>query len=447
MTGWRVAVAPGATAVRLAGHDPGNPSDGGPRLIAEAPASVAPADLLADLLSGPPVELLWVHPTGRHPAPPHGLAPRVRPVPAAVAAAWDVTGPVVVVDAGHTGTEISLLRPDVPPMVRRTGVGGALLDQVTRSLLGDRVTLVQARRAREALSLLPEVHLTDRRGHRLRLRATTLRTVLARELEPIVDAVRSVLVADDAVDPPIPVRLVGGLARTPLLAELFDAAGIAPVDVAPRPEVAAVLGALRLPSEEPAPVPPRPVAVSYLPSPRSRSGIRLALVGCCVVGAAAAVAASAATDPAPPPEQRRIVQYGYSAAVPDGWVHSGGLPERRRSLLTPIDAPRGADVVAIEQTPLGYDSAAEPDRARAELRARFDAAVAAGEPLTDFDPDAEFAGRAVVTYRQADDHPVDWYVVFEGDSQLSVGCRATPARRAMVDAACATVVASLRRTG
>ena len=59
------------------------------------------------------------------------------------------------------------------------------------------------------------------------------------------------------------------------------------------------------------------------------------------------------------------------------------------------------------------------------------------------------AGRPVVVYREAGGASaadVDWYVVLDGDAQLSVGCRHTRARADDVRAACATVVGSLRRT-
>lgn len=448
MTGWRVAVHPGATTVRLAGYQPDGPSQGGPRLLAEAPAGVAPAELVAELVSGTPIELLVVHPTGCRPEPVGAPPYPVRPVSVAAAAAAGTRGSLVVVDAGHTDSEVVLLRPGTPPVVRRIAVGGARLDQVTRSLLDDRVTLKQARRVREALSLLPEVVVTEPHGGgRRRLRATTLRSALALELQPIVTEVQQMLATNGRVQPPPPVRLIGGLARTPLLAELLDAAGIAAVEVAQRPEAAAVLGALRLPPAAPEhPVPASPPAVPHLPPTRSGRGVRIAVGSVCVTGLAITMLAARPVDPAVTPPSDQLVQYGYAAAVPPGWAHTGGLPERRRSLLTPVDAPRGADVIAIEQTPLGYDSDAEPQQARAELRARYDAAVAAGEPLGDFDPDTEFAGRRVVTYRQTGDYPVEWYVVFDGDSQLSVGCRATSARREAVTRACATVVASVRRT-
>jgi len=55
-----------------------------------------------------------------------------------------------------------------------------------------------------------------------------------------------------------------------------------------------------------------------------------------------------------------------------------------------------------------------------------------------------------VTYRETvrgpDRAEVDWYVVLDGEAQLSVGCRHTAAGAARVAAACATVVDSLHRT-
>jgi type VII secretion-associated protein (TIGR03931 family) len=145
-----------------------------------------------------------------------------------------------------------------------------------------------------------------------------------------------------------------------------------------------------------------------------------------------------------------LVQYGYAVRIPVGWAHTGGLPERRRSLLTPAGAPDGSDLISVERTLLGYDAEAEPQRARAELRAEFDRAVAGGAPLAGFDGDARFAGRIVVTYRETargtDRAEVDWYVVLDGEAQLSVGCRHTAAGAARVAAACATVVDSLHRT-
>jgi type VII secretion-associated protein (TIGR03931 family) len=80
------------------------------------------------------------------------------------------------------------------------------------------------------------------------------------------------------------------------------------------------------------------------------------------------------------------------------------------------------------------------------MRAVFDRSVAAGAPLSGYGT-AEVGGRTVTTYRQPerDGAVVEWYVVLDGESQLSVGCRHTPAGTDAVRAACATVVGSVRR--
>ena len=68
--------------------------------------------------------------------------------------------------------------------------------------------------------------------------------------------------------------------------------------------------------------------------------------------------------------------------------------------------------------------------------------------MSGFDDAGRYAGRSVVAYREAAAAgDVDWYVVLDGDAQLSVGCRHTPSGAAAVGAACETVVGSLRRTG
>jgi type VII secretion-associated protein (TIGR03931 family) len=227
----------------------------------------------------------------------------------------------------------------------------------------------------------------------------------------------------------------------------------------------------RAPSDGRAAVAPPEAGGTWLPPlvPAPRRRLRAAAGALAAAGVAVGLlAAGAALPPASPPTASpptaspptasppsassvgELVQYGYAVRLPSGWAHTGGLPERRRSLLTPAAAPDGTDLISVERTPLGYDAGAEPDRARAELRAEFASAVAAGASLSAFDDDARYAGRSVVSYREAGGGTageVDWYVVLDGDAQLSVGCRHTPAGTRAVDAACATVVGSLRRTG
>lgn len=491
----RVAVAVGSTGARIAVH-----TRRGPRMLAELPPppsagrgpgpAGAPAPgpggvagavaVLAAVLDTPPAELTLVLDTPVPPATIRAAWPGVRAVtvPLAVAGA----GPaVVVVDAGYAAVRVTAVRGGRCGPTRTLRCGGARLDEVVRGLVGGAAAEPgAARRLREALSLLPEVALRRPDGSAGALTAPVLRAALAPVLAPLVPVVRAAVAEAGGGFSRPRVVLVGGLARTPLLAELLDAGGVAGVQVAERPEAAAVLGALRAapqPARGPVTGPgpeavasgPGPEAVAYWPvldevpwaaGPRRgpllpalpARGWRPAAGGLAAAAAVAALTALVVVAPragpdAPPPAPGVLVQYGYAVDLPAGWTHAGGLPERRRSLLTPADAPRGTDVVSVERTPLGYDADAEPARARAELRAEFDAAVRAGQPLTGFDPDGSFAGRPVVRYRQGGPAPADWFVLLDGGSQYSVGCRHTPARATAVRAACAVVVASVRPAG
>ena len=476
----RVAVSAGSAWVRVAVDDPR------PRLLAELPVAegdtsgVLAAGLTA-LLDRPAEELIVVHGDGPPPAVPPAAAAAVRVVPAAVAAlgchladtadATAVSADVVVVDAGRSGTDVVRVSDGRVVTACRVPVGGTVLDDVTAALLGVRGTVdpARARAVREELSLLPLVRGGE---HPADLGADAVRCALAPPLAAVVAAVRTVVDGAGPGRSP-PVLLIGGVARTPLLAELLDAAGVPDVRVAERPDAAAVVGALRLPAQLlGSPLASSPTARSVTGSHRGARSTAPAAYWLPPVaparhrplralanGAAAAVAlaglyvmdtALPAAGPVPLTAAGDLVQYGYGVRIPVGWAHTGGLPERRRSLLTPAGAPDGSDLISVERTPLGYDAEAEPQRARIELRAEFDRAVAGGAPLAGFDGDARFAGRPVVTYRETvrgtDRAEVDWYVVLDGEAQLSVGCRHTAAGATRVAAACATVVDSLHRT-
>jgi type VII secretion-associated protein (TIGR03931 family) len=74
----------------------------------------------------------------------------------------------------------------------------------------------------------------------------------------------------------------------------------------------------------------------------------------------------------------------------------------------------------------------------------------AGEAYTDFDDKATYAGRDVIHYREKlADASVNWYVVFEGSTQVSVGCQAADGGGGVdeVAAACGTIVRTLTVTG
>jgi type VII secretion-associated protein (TIGR03931 family) len=282
----------------------------------------------------------------------------------------------------------------------------------------------------------------------------------------------------------VPAELTGGVllalggpagpseAAAPLLEELINLAGQRPVLV-PEPDEYAALGALRAPRRIPSTgPPPRPASIpravlgadllTDLPPPRR---LRAALVGLAVSLLVALVTLlgthppaavrgwvhGLADDPVRQAERDGVLsQYDYALVLPLGWRQSGGLPTRRRTLLTPVATPNGSDLISVEQTPLGYDSSAERDRAFRELEARFAESRAAGAELDQFTLSTRIGGRDVIAYRQhqsSRNADVDWYVLFERDSELSVGCQHTAAGTEAVRAACAEVVASLRLRG
>ena len=233
-----------------------------PRLLAELPVAegdtsgVLAAGLTA-LLDRPAEELIVVHGDGPPPAVPPAAAAAVRVVPAAVAAlgchladtadATAVPADVVVVDAGRSGTDVVRVSGGRVVTACRVPVGGTVLDDVTAELLGVRGTVdpATARAVREELSLLPLVRGGEPPADP---GADAVRCALAPPLAAVVAAVRTVVDGAGPGRSP-PVLLIGGVARTPLLAELLDAAGVPDVRVAERPDAAAVVGALRLPAQ------------------------------------------------------------------------------------------------------------------------------------------------------------------------------------------------------
>ncbi|WP_028937603.1 type VII secretion-associated protein [Pseudonocardia spinosispora] len=152
-------------------------------------------------------------------------------------------------------------------------------------------------------------------------------------------------------------------------------------------------------------------------------------------------------DPDAPLSAGRLSQYDYTFRLPEAWRHSGGLPQRRRTVLTPEGAPDGSDLISVEQTVLGYDSAAEPDRAVREFRDTYERSMAGGSDLSGLALSVTISGRDVIGYRQRQPvrgADVDWYVLFLRDAQISVGCQHTARGAEVVRAACADVVGSLQ---
>jgi len=217
---------------------------------------------------------------------------------------------------------------------------------------------------------------------------------------------------------------------------------------------------------QPVGAPPRPRAVLPPPAPPPSSRRKqLFLIG----GTAALIAAVASVlvvvlgnqnevrpKANPTTEQstttqrpsRMIAQYEYSFELPDGWLQTGGDPAKLRTEVKPTDAQSGADVVFVEQIRLSFDSTADRSRAVDKLRGDYDSA---GPTFSGFDESADFAGREVIYFQQAlqnTDATVDWYVLFQGHTQVSVGCQHANGgdRTDEVAAACETIVRTVTIT-
>ncbi|MDD7917896.1 type VII secretion-associated protein [Actinomycetospora callitridis] len=203
---------------------------------------------------------------------------------------------------------------------------------------------------------------------------------------------------------------------------------------------------------------PRPGSSRRLPARRPRSAgppRRPVGVGAVVVAVLAILAlvtgivlgVRAVSRPSGTP----TVVGGQIFVAPVGWVTAGGDAAVRRVLLRPAGAPRGTDLVAVQENPLD-GAAADPERARGQLAAQYEAARAAGGPVSGYEARAEFGDREVARYRQ-DPAPgvrVDWFVVLSPPSSMvSVGCRhgTDDAEATRVLAACAQVVETLGPAG
>jgi molecular chaperone DnaK len=340
----------------------------------------------------------------------------------------------------------------------------------------------------------PDAHIT--RDDLERLVAGPLRRAASLTVETIAEA-------GLGPDQLASVFLVGGSSRIPLIARLvYQRTGIIPTTL-DQPETVVARGALRavvldplrtggLPGQRPQPgastadgptiamrptgFPPQGQPISGMVAPpdiasaqgqqrppvstsqsapvkaapkRRRRGL---LVGAVVVVVAAAAAGvlvlrhgSGTAQGAvltPPAGEQLIAQYDYRFNTPKGWTESAGNAPDLEVQITPANAPTGGDAIYVREYRLSYDSTANRDRAVSELRPAVDAAG-----YLDFESTLTFANRTVAYYRQpGNDATVDWYVLFQGKVQVSIGCQYPATDAAAVKVACQHVVGGLTIT-
>jgi len=417
--------------------------------------------------------------------------------------------PVAVLDLGGGTVDVCVVQANRPLATHGDpNFGGADIDQMLLEYLGAQVADQVAWRALVEGRELPDrrrrrvVH-HDVRGAKETLSRHTYTDVpmpspfpdahvtradLERLIAPRVDRAAELTAAtirEAGLKPAdlAAIFLVGGSSRIPLVSQLIHArCGVMPTSL-DQPETVVARGALRAvagkgdatgdltvpaagrrplqpqPRRPNAP-PPRPRPALPPTPPVSTSKRRSALL----LTAGAALAAAIATvlvivlnqgneprsgaNTAPTtttPVGRLIAQYEYQFTLPTDWLQTGGDASQLRTEVKPADAQNGDDLVLVQQIRLSFDSDADRERAVSKLRTEFNKA---GPNFTSFDEKASYAGRDVIHYRQAlpnKDATVDWYVVFQHDTQVSVGCQHenSGSRDADVAAACEMIVRTL----
>jgi type VII secretion-associated protein (TIGR03931 family) len=284
--------------------------------------------------------------------------------------------------------------------------------------------------------------------------------------------------------------LVGGSSRIPLVSQLVHKrCGVVPI-VLDQPETVVARGALRAVAGEgvgtgvlaaadltvpatprrPVPPPPRRQAPPARPMPtlpptppvrtaKRRSALLLAAAATLAAAVAIVLVLAFSADDAGRPRAdptvtptapggRLIAQYEYQFTLPADWLQTGGDPAQLRTEVKPANAQAGDDLVLVQQIRLSFDSTADRPRAVDKLRTEFESA---GSTFSGFDDDAAYAGREVIHYQQAlpnKDATVDWYVVFDHSTQVSVGCQHENGggKAADVSSACEMIVRTLRVT-
>ncbi|MCK2236895.1 MULTISPECIES: type VII secretion-associated protein [unclassified Crossiella] len=370
----------------------------------------------------------------------------------------------------HVGVLVSAVDPDG---WRSLVEGRELADRRRRRVLRQDVRGAKETLSRHAYTDVPlpppfpDAHVTRADLERL------IHTPLARAAELVQATVHTAGLTAAQLSA---VFLVGGSSRIPLVARLVhEATGIVPTTL-DQPETVVARGALRAVAADPhrtANLPPQPPPPPRLPPPShytpppppppapAKTSKTPWLIGGAVVAAVAAVAitvaltttgnphASTSGTPTPTsqtPSGQQIAQYSYRFSLPEGWYQAGGDGPTRKVQLRPDGETTGPDVVAVEERALTYDSTTDRNRALSELRSEYQKVEADG--YSGFNQSHRFAGKDVVYYRRtAGDATVDFYVVFQGRAQVTVGCQSSAGGRERVRAGCEQVVATLSITG
>lgn len=153
-----------------------------------------------------------------------------------------------------------------------------------------------------------------------------------------------------------------------------------------------------------------------------------------------------AAEPAPSvtsAQPLEISQYDYKFAVPTGWAQTASNAGALEVEIAPSSAPAGNDAIYVREFQLSYDSTKDRQRAINQLGPQVKQAG-----YLNFAPELTFANRTVAYYQQpVNDATVDWYVLFQGRVQISVGCQFAPTDESIVEPVCQQVVSGLTIAG
>ena len=134
-----------------------------------------------------------------------------------------------------------------------------------------------------------------------------------------------------------------------------------------------------------------------------------------------------------------LAQYDYRFPLPAGWAQTGSGPENMGTGITPQNAPSTFDAIYVEEFRLTNDASVDPSVTISALQQEVQKAGGHG-----FNANAHYAGRSVVDYQLAGNgFVVDWYVMFSGKIQVSVGCQYPPGTKDNIDDACQQVVSGV----
>lgn len=164
-----------------------------------------------------------------------------------------------------------------------------------------------------------------------------------------------------------------------------------------------------------------------------------------VVGVVAAVALTRHDRP-PAPADHRVTQGRTSLLIPTDWQQaeqsapSGATSSSVQSRIVFVAPEDGSRILLVQST---VRAGSTPSSVALSLRNRI--AQRGDDVVSEFSASTRFAGRDVISYREApaSGAPIRWYVLVEHDLQVSVGCQAGTGGDS-VDEPCAQAVASAR---